>query len=86
MCMRENDLTGINKGLLHAQDIVDELRGSLNPVLGGDVAKHLASVYDYAYVTLLSANVRKDPVMVENVLKVITELRDGWEELLHKNV
>ncbi|HHW26942.1 MAG TPA: flagellar export chaperone FliS [Firmicutes bacterium] len=83
--MKEKNFTESNKRLLKAQDIIDELRGSLNLALGGDIAKQLASVYDFAYTTLLSANVKKDPEMVENVLKVVTELRDGWEDLIHRN-
>ena len=84
--MGQNDMAGSNSKLLRAQDIIDELRISLNLASGGDIAKRLASVYDFAYASLLSANVRKDPILVENVVKVFAELRDGWEELLHSNV
>lgn len=86
VCMERKDMAGSSDKLIRAQNIIDELRGSLNLAFGGDIAKRLASMYDFAYASLLSANVKKDPALVENVVKVLAELRDGWEELLRKNV
>ena len=80
--MEANDVCSANSCLLRAQDIVDELRMSLNGQQGGHIAAHLARVYQFAYDSLLYANIKKDPERARDALAVITELRDGWQELL----
>lgn len=65
--------------LVHAQDIVTELRSSLKPEIwsGGPA---LASLYDYLYSELVRANIRKDREITRFCLKTVSELRDAWRE------
>ncbi len=80
--MELNDVCSANSKLLKAQDIVDELRTSLNTDAGGHIAAHLALVYEFVYDSLLYANIRKDSKRAKDALAVMTELRDAWQELL----
>jgi flagellar protein FliS len=65
--------------LLHAQDIVMELRVSLKPELfsGGPA---LAALYDFLHGHLVQANVRRDPALTEECLKIAGDLGDTWRQ------
>jgi flagellar protein FliS len=65
--------------LLHAQDIVLELRSTLR-VDAWDGGPGLAALYDYLYTELVRANTRKDLVVVEFCLETASVLRDTWRE------
>lgn len=77
----EKDYAGANNNLLRAQDIMDELRGSLN-LDTGEIAKGLDAVYDFIYSSLVTANLKKDPESIEGAMKVMAEIRDAWEEAI----
>ncbi|CAA9373509.1 flagellar export chaperone FliS [uncultured Nocardioides sp.] len=65
--------------LLHAQDIVMELRVSLKPELF-DAGPALAGLYDFLHGHLVQANVRRDPTLTEQCLKIAGDLGDTWRE------
>lgn len=74
-----------NSCFLKAQDIVDELRASLNLEAGGKIANNLLAVYRFIYDCLVAANIKKDATQAEDALKVLVEIRDGWKHLLGKS-
>lgn len=74
-----------NSCFLKAQDIVDELRASLNLEAGGKIANNLLVVYQFIYDCLVAANIKKDATQAEDALKVLVEIRDGWKHLLGKS-
>ncbi len=82
-CIGEKDYAGANNNLLRAQDIIDELRGSLN--LDIEIAKGLDAVYDFVYLSLVDANLKKDPQPVEGAVKVMAGIRDAWEEAVRNH-
>src|SRR3954447_8143743 len=43
------DFKAAHRNFIRAQDIIVELRGSLNHEAGGDIAKQLTSLYEYCY-------------------------------------
>ena len=65
--------------LLHAQDIVMELRSSLKPELwsGGP---GLAALYDYLYQRLVQANLRRDLEATAECFTLASQLRDTWRD------
>lgn len=79
------DIAGTSASLVKAQDIILELRGSLNAEAGGQLAMNLDSIYDYAYNRLVEANIKKAQQPLTDSMKVISELRDAWAEVLHKH-
>lgn len=79
------DIAGSGECLLKTEDIIDELRGSLNLSAGGDLARKLYSVYDYIYSRLVEANLKKASAPLEDAVKVMIELRTGWEEALGRH-
>jgi flagellar protein FliS len=61
-----------NEHLLHAQEIVIELRASL--------ANGLADLYAFLLRELIAANIGKDPDRVATSSALLTPLRDAWAE------
>lgn len=64
------------------QDIIVELSNSLDFEVGGDVAKELASLYDYILYSSTQANIKLDKTQLEGCLKVLNTLYDGWTEAI----
>jgi flagellar protein FliS len=65
--------------LLHAQDIIDELVGSLN-VKVWDGGENLLAIYQYVRSTLVSANVNRDVKGTQEALARVEPLAAAWRE------
>jgi flagellar protein FliS len=65
--------------LLHAQEIVLELRTTLN-VEAWSGAPGLANLYGYLITELIGANVRSDADRVAACRRLVEPLRDAWRE------
>jgi flagellar secretion chaperone FliS len=77
----ENGNTAVaRKSLVRGQEIVLELRSSLNHELGGELARNLDRLYEFVYHSLVDGSVRANPAPVLAAAKVASELRDGWRE------
>lgn len=61
-----------------AMAIIDGLRSSLDMSAGGEIAANLDALYDYMLRRLLDGNLDNDPAALDEVGKLLTELRDGW--------
>ena len=77
--LRAGSLDDTNRHLVHAQEIVVELRSSLR-VDSWDGARALASLYDYVHLNLVKANVGKDVALTEHTLSLVTDLCGTWRE------
>jgi flagellar secretion chaperone FliS len=65
--------------LLKAQDIIMELRTTLNPE-AGPLAGQLDALYTYAYGQLVKANVSRDLAATREVLEIVEPLQTAWRE------
>src|SRR4051794_32490327 len=63
----KRDVEAAHTNLLKAQAIVAELLGTLDPERGGEIARNLASIYEYLNRRLMEANLRKDVVPAREV-------------------
>ena len=61
-----------------AMAIIDGLRSSLDLSAGGDIAANLDALYDYMLRRLLDGNLDNDPAALDEVGKLLNELREGW--------
>ena len=66
-----------DKNLRHAQDIVIELRTSLD-METWDGAAGLASIYAFLLGELIRANAQKDPARVAACRDLVQPLREAW--------
>ncbi|KQP63292.1 flagellar export chaperone FliS [Nocardioides sp. Leaf285] len=74
---RAGDVQTAHQQLLHAQDIVLELRSSLRTE-EWDGGPGLASIYDFLHTQLVRANVSKDSTVTESCLALVTDLCQTW--------
>lgn len=74
----------INKQLIKAQAIITELQGTLNHEAGGEFSRQMESLYEYYNRRLIEANLRKRVEPVIEVERLLTEVRNGWAEMLSK--
>ncbi len=70
--------------LIKVQDIVTELMATLDMEVGGELAQNLHDLYDYILHNLVQANVQKDPQLVDEVLPIMKELHEAWEEIINQ--
>ncbi len=65
-----------------AFDVVGELRRSLRPDTGGDVAKQLDQAYAFISRQITLANVTSKRDHIENAVIVLEQLRDAWRQII----
>lgn len=65
--------------IIHAQDIISELLGALDMEVGGEVAESLRSLYLYMIRRLVEANRDRSVQILEEVVGLLQELREGWD-------
>jgi flagellar protein FliS len=73
------DRTVANEQLQHAQDIVLELRSSLQ-VDVWEGGPRLAALYSWLISELITANVKADVNRVSSCRQVVEPLRDAWRQ------
>ena len=78
------DLERSHQSLIQAQRIVIELWGALSPQADAELAKNLGNLYGFVYLRLVHANVQKDPVALEEAVRILTTLRQAWAEAAEK--
>jgi flagellar protein FliS len=71
----------VNNNIIKAQDIITELLLSLNMDEGGEISQNLFNLYMYFKRQLLEANMKKDPEILKQVLKLLKELREAWDQI-----
>lgn len=76
----------INNNIIRAQQIISELDGSLNLEEGGELAATLRRLYDFFNWRLSQCNLNKESQGIEDVLRLLTGLRDAWCQMLQQNV
>jgi flagellar protein FliS len=71
----------VNNNIIKAQDIITELLLSLNMDEGGEISQNLFNLYMYFKRQLLEANIKKDAEIINQVLRLLKELRDAWDQI-----
>jgi flagellar protein FliS len=74
-----NDIATASSNLIHAQEIVLELRTSLKMDVW-DGAERLASIYAWLHSELVRANISKDVTVTRDCLKIVEPLAESWRE------
>ena len=83
--MERKEVAQKGRSISHAIAIISRgLQASLDLKAGGEIAQNLFDLYDYMTRRLLHANLNNDPEALEEVLKLIGELRSAWEAIGNK--
>jgi flagellar protein FliS len=64
-----------------AQDIINELNAVLDMNAGGDIANNLRKLYCFMSNRLSEANIKRDPKMINEVIKLMEELNQSWKAI-----
>ncbi len=80
MGLGNNDVKKVHENIVRAEDIIFELRETLN--FKYEVAKSFDSVYEYIGSRLVDANLQKDHAILEEAISFIREMRDTWKEVI----
>jgi flagellar protein FliS len=68
------------RSLLRAQEIVLELRSSLNHDAGGELSRNLDRLYEFVYHKLVKASMGDDLAGLRAAIDIVSSLRDSWRE------
>lgn len=76
----DKDVKKAHENIVKTENIFYELMVTLDIEKGGDWAKSLMQVYDYIVSELIQANIRKDVKIMDEVIPLIENIRDTWEQ------
>jgi flagellar secretion chaperone FliS len=66
--------------LSRAEAIIDELLATLD-MDAGEVADRLQSIYVFCKTRLIEARIERDSVRVDQVARLLGELREAWSQV-----
>ena len=75
----DKDIQLAHNSLSRVQDIFTELRVTLD-TNAGEWAKQIFNVYGFINEKLYEANIKKDEKIIDEVLPLIVEVREIWNE------
>jgi flagellar protein FliS len=80
--MLNGDIPVKGRAIGRAVRILEEgLKAGLDAERGGELAANLRNVYDFCIFRLTEANLRNDAAMIDEVIRVIEPVSDGWGQI-----
>jgi flagellar protein FliS len=80
--MKLGNIPAKGKAISKAILIIDSgLRASLDKKAGGEIAESLDSLYEYMGNRLLLANLKNQPEILEEVHRLLSELKGAWDAI-----
>jgi flagellar protein FliS len=79
--MITKDIAKKGENISWSISIIDSLRSCLNVDVGGEFAHNLYALYDYMERKLLEANIKNDPKLIDEVAKLMIQVKSGWDDI-----
>ena len=79
--IQHKDVPAKGEALSKAQAIISELRLTLDHKAGGKLSTRLEALYEYCGRRLLEAQIKDDIAIVDQVIGLLTPLRDAWAQI-----
>ena len=79
--LEQQDYASKGIRIAKATDIILELNTVLDIEKGGQIAQNLRSLYNFMHHHLSEANLKKDATMVQDVINLLEELKQGWQAI-----
>lgn len=80
--MRNKQIAAKGENISKAISIIaNGLKASLNIEVGGELAQRLSALYEYMCQRLLQANLHNDGGALQEVHKLLGELKGAWEQI-----
>lgn len=83
--IERNDIQARCNANCSAQELIAHLSGTLDMEQGGEIAANLERLYTHCMIRLMDVDRHNDPEAAEEVIKLLTPLRDSWAELADKS-
>ncbi len=80
MGIEEKNIEKAHTNIMKVEAIIAEFRSTLDHKY--PVAKDFENVYSYIHDRLIQANIKKDPEILQEVLKHLRTMRDTWKEVM----
>ena len=78
--IEEKNIEVSHNNIVKTQNIITELMSNLDMNLG--ISDNLFSLYEYINRRLVEANLKKDATILEEILELIQDLRNTWEQAI----
>ncbi len=76
------DIPGKGRAISRAVRILEEgLKAGLDTNRGGELATNLRGVYDFCIFRITEANLRNDASLIDEVIRLIHPIADGWNQI-----
>jgi flagellar protein FliS len=76
--IERKDVARRGRAISRAMAIVSELHCTLDMEAGGEVAQSLDKLYGFVRDRLMDASIRQDVRPLDEAIRVLTTLREGW--------
>lgn len=76
----DKDIKKAHENIVKTQDIFYELMVTLDTTKGGEWAHQLMNIYEFIVRRLSDANIKKDIDIINEVIPLIEDVRDTWNE------
>jgi flagellar protein FliS len=83
--MANDDRARAGDRINRAHAILTEFTAGLNHSVAPELCANLQGVYMFSMGHLLSANLTQDPTKIDEVMRVLTPLREGFKEAVRQN-
>ena len=81
----DKDVNKAHENLIKTQNIFYELMATLDVSKGGEWAESLMKVYDFITRRLTDANIKKSEEIMNEIIPLIDDVRDTWNEAYKKS-
>jgi flagellar protein FliS len=82
IAMQNKNIEDTHNNIIGAERIIAEFMNTLDMELGGEVAKNLYKLYEYLNYRLVQANIKKDVIIIDEVLTHLKDLKQTWEQAI----
>lgn len=79
--MEQKNVEGKCERLGKALEIVMHLRASLSMEDGGEIAVNLDNLYEFIERHITLANIEDDPKKVTEAINLLSEIKEGWDQI-----
>ena len=76
-----NEIAKKGENISKAITIIGGLHASLNKEAGGELSENLSNLYDYIARRLVTANIRSDEKILDEIAVLMLEVKTGWDAI-----
>jgi flagellar protein FliS len=80
-CFERGDIEGRGKALMHVVEVIGYLQSILDFEKGGDVARNLASFYNFMRMKLLEIHIKPSPEGLDMLAAEFAKLSAAWRQV-----